>query len=280
MRTFVTRLRSATWLGWQLDSNWTDPFLFLVYTVLRPLATGLILAGIFWAVGSRARTPEAFAGFWLANAFHNFVNQALVGMGYAVVEEREEYETLKFVVVSPVGMFTYLAGRAVVKLAMAVIGVVMLLAIGAWLLHLRWPATGAHLGPLALTLALGVAATVSSGFLVAGLGLSMPRAAINVNEGIMVGLYLLCGVIFPIDLLPRALQNVSLALPFTYWYEALRRFTLGHGASARLGAWSDGTLLAALAASTLAFVLLGRYGYLALERRARRLGRLDQTTLF
>ncbi|MGH7742432.1 MAG: hypothetical protein ACRENS_10460, partial [Candidatus Eiseniibacteriota bacterium] len=92
--------------------------------------------------------------------------------------------------------------------------------------------------------------------------------------------YLLCGVIFPIDLLPRALQDFTLALPFTLWYEALRRFILGHGASARIGAWSDGALLASLALSTLVFAALGRWGYRALETHARRLGRLDQTTTF
>ena len=118
------------------------------------------------------------------------------------------------------------------------------------------------------------------GFLVAGWALVLPRIAISVNEGIAVALYLMCGVIFPVDLLPRGLQEISLGLPFTYWYEALRRFLLGHGASAQLASWSDGALLGTLAASTLAFALLSRWGYLAMERRARQLGRLDQTTLF
>ena len=24
----------ATWLGWQIESNWTDPFLFAVYSIV------------------------------------------------------------------------------------------------------------------------------------------------------------------------------------------------------------------------------------------------------
>jgi ABC-type polysaccharide/polyol phosphate export permease len=123
-------------------------------------------------------------------------------------------------------------------------------------------------------------ACVFLGFLIAGWGLLLPRAAMAVNEGVALALYLLCGVIFPIDLLPRAIAVFSFALPFTYWYEALRRFLLGSGSSALLGAWSDATLLAALALSTLVFVLVSRWGYFALEREARRRGRLDQTTLF
>ena len=38
-RTF----RMATWLGWQVESNWTDPFLFAVYVIFKPLATAAIL---------------------------------------------------------------------------------------------------------------------------------------------------------------------------------------------------------------------------------------------
>jgi ABC-type polysaccharide/polyol phosphate export permease len=87
-------------------------------------------------------------------------------------------------------------------------------------------------------------------------------------------------VVFPIDLLPRGLEELALAMPFTYWYEALRRFILGSGASGRIAQWSDGQLLTALAVSTLVFALISRWGYGALERRARQQGRLDQTTLF
>jgi hypothetical protein len=39
-------------------------------------------------------------------------------------------------------------------------------------------------------------------------------------------------------------------------------------------------LLGALLVTTVAFGLLGHFGYSALERRARQQGRLDQTTLF
>ena len=47
MRVLGARLRTAAWLGWQVESNWADPLVFGIYTVLRPLATALILAGTF-----------------------------------------------------------------------------------------------------------------------------------------------------------------------------------------------------------------------------------------
>jgi len=108
---------------------------------------------------------------------------------------------------------------------------------------------------------------------------SCARVAITINEG--VGAVLLPGVRrhLPVDLLPRGLQEIALALPFTYCTSDAP-FLLGHGASRRLGAWSDGHLLAALALSTAVFVIVAYWGYNRLERRARRLGRLDQTTMF
>ena len=33
----------AAWLGWQIESNWTDPFLFAVYSIVKPLASAGIL---------------------------------------------------------------------------------------------------------------------------------------------------------------------------------------------------------------------------------------------
>jgi ABC-2 type transport system permease protein len=279
-RAWPARLRSAAWLGWQIESNWADPYLFVIYAVMRPLAMALILAGMYWAVGGEAARREAFLGFYLANAFHVYVTQVVIGMGWLVVEEREDYETLKYVAASPVGMLTYLTGRSSVKLLLATVSMVLALVVGWFLLGLRWDWGAVAWGPLLFSLAVGIGACVCLGYLVAGVALLLPRAAITLNEGLAVALYLLCGVIFPLDLLPRALQAVALSLPFTYWYEAIRRFLLGRGASEQLGAWSDGWLLGVLVGSSLAFAILSRWGYLSLERRARQLGRLDQTTLF
>jgi ABC-2 type transport system permease protein len=280
MRAALARYRTAAWLGWQVESNWADPFVFAIYSLLRPLGAAFILAGMYWAVAGNAARPQAFAALFLGSAFHEYVLRLLVGMGWVVFEEREEYETLKYVVASPVGMFTYLWGRSAPKFALASVSVLLTLAAGWFVLGVRWDWGLVHWLALLAAFGLGLVAAVYLGFLVAGLCLLLPRAAMNVAEGAGLALYLLCGVIFPVDMLPRGLQAVALALPFTYWYECLRRFLLGRGASALLSGWSDGALLGALAATTLLTVLVSRWGYHALERRARQQGRIDQATLF
>jgi ABC-2 type transport system permease protein len=204
----------------------------------------------------------------------------LVGLGWVVFEEREEYETLKYVYASPVGMFTYLAGRSSVKFALATVSVVVTLAAGWFLLGVRWDWSHVQWLPLAAAMVAGLSSTLFLGFLLAGWSLVLMRAAMVVLEGTTLASYLLCGVIFPIDLLPRPLQWISMSLPFTWWYEALRRFLAGHGTRGIMQRFSDTQVLLVLGASTIVFAVLARWGYFAFERRARQLGRLDQTTLF
>lgn len=280
MRVLVTRLKLASWLGWQIESNWTAPLTFVVYSILRPVGTALILAGMYWSVARHGASPAAFASFYVANAFHEYVVRVLLGMGWIVIEEREEYETLRYVYTSPVGLLTYLAGRSTVKFALATLSATMILVLGATVLGVRWDPHAVRIVPFLVAFVLGLVATLCAGFIVSGIALVLPRNAINLNEGLGIGLFLLCGVIFPIDLLPHGLRELSLVLPFTYWYESLRRFLLGHGASTLLAGWSDARLLGTLLISTAVLAVFSMWAFGALERRARRLGRLDHSTLF
>lgn len=280
MTATIARLRSAAWLGWQVESNWADPVLFTIYIVARPLAGALILVAMYHAVRGPGTHDPLFVGFFVANAFHNYVNTVVVGMGWAIFEEREEYETLKYVYAAPIGIFTYLVGRSGVKFTLASISMLITLGLGWFALGVRWQWSVVQWPALALTMVLGLVSALFLGLLLAGWALVLPRAAMLVLEGVTVSLYLLCGVIFPIDLLPRVLQWVAMALPFTWWYEALRRFLLGKGSSALLAPLPDLALLGILAAVTVAGAMGSYRAYEALERRARRLGRLDQTTLF
>ena len=280
MRALARRLGGAAQLGWRIEANWTDPMIFVVYRIARPLATALILAAMYIAVRGSASQHASFAGFYVANAFHEFVDTVLIGMGWTVFEEREEYETLKYVYTSSTGLLTYLVGRSSVKFVLATVSCVVVLVVGWLLVGVRWEWSAVRWGYLLPALVLGLGSTLALGMLLAGWALVLTRVAITVLEGVSLSLYLLCGVIFPIDLLPVAVRWVTLLLPFTWWYETLRRFLLGAPSHGFFGGFSDPALLGGLAASTAVFAVVARGGYAAFEHRARSLGRLDQTTLF
>ena len=106
-------LRMATWLGWQVESNWTDPFLFAMYVILKPLATAAILVVMYSIItGSNYESP-LFPYIYLGNAFYIYVGAVMSGVSWAVVEDREHYKTLKYMYIAPISIPFYWLGRGV-----------------------------------------------------------------------------------------------------------------------------------------------------------------------
>ena len=56
-RSFMTAAR----LGWQTEANWTDPILFFIYSVAKPLSTTLIFVVMIEVIGGAA--TREFRGF-------------------------------------------------------------------------------------------------------------------------------------------------------------------------------------------------------------------------
>jgi ABC-2 type transport system permease protein len=109
----------------------------------------------------------------------------------------------------------------------------------------------------------------------------MARQGMYLSEGIAGLMYLLCGVVFPISVLPGWLQPVSLALPPTYWLEGMRRAILGNlegQLPSPLSTWSHAELTLALVVSTGVFSVFAWWFFRWSERRAWRNGRIEETT--
>lgn len=63
----------ATWLGWQVESNWTDPFLFAVYVIIKPLASAAILVVMYAIITGGDYESPLFPYIYLGNAFYIYV---------------------------------------------------------------------------------------------------------------------------------------------------------------------------------------------------------------
>ncbi len=59
MTETLRTLRWSTWLGWQIESNWADVRLFLLYLVIKPVCGSLLLVCMFYAAkyGLEATNP-------------------------------------------------------------------------------------------------------------------------------------------------------------------------------------------------------------------------------
>jgi ABC-2 type transport system permease protein len=278
-------LRWSVWLGWQIESNWTDPWLFAVYVVAKPLTGSLLLVFMFWAAWSATQgavRPESMAFSYAGNALYMLVGAVGFGMSGSVIADREHYGMLKYVRISPAGLQSYLVGRGLAGGAQGALGALLTIAAGL-LLPLGLRETMAH-GPIAwgwlvFYMVLGLVLLLALGLLLAGAVLNMARHGMFLSEGVGSALYLLSGAVFPLDVLPVWLRAVGQALPTTYWLEGMRRALLGpKAAQETLAGWSHCDLAWALAASTLALVILSQLVFRWGERRAQRLGRFDQTS--
>jgi len=90
--------------------------------------------------------------------------------------------------------------------------------------------------------------------------------------------FLLCGAIFPLEVLPGPVQNIAAALPITWWIEGLRRALLGTTSPGILGTMPTNELLLILAVGTAVIWIISPRLFVAGIDRAREKGYLDRNT--
>jgi ABC-2 type transport system permease protein len=280
MTESVQSLRMATWLGWQIESNWADPLLFAIYSIAKPMAGALILVFMYAVVAEGGLQNPLFPQIFVGNGFYIYVGAVLMGVSWAIMDDREHYGMLKYMYTAPLNIYFYILGRGVAKTLTATVAVMITLAFGVVALGIAIDPARVDWVLLLLSLSFGLVGLAFMGILLGGVSLVTARHNYFVGEAVAGALYLLCGAVFPIDVLPRALQIFGQALPLTYWLEALRRALLGQGASSRLASLSDGMLLAILAGSTLALGLISVFCYRWAEHRAKEKGLIDMQTMY
>jgi ABC-2 type transport system permease protein len=282
MRDHLRTLRLATWLGWQLETNWASPWLFALYVFIKPVCGSLMLVCMFFAARSATggRVPAEFLPYlYVSNACYGLVGTVMFGLSYAVVRDREHYRMLKYVYVSPAHFQTYFLGRGAARGLEGTIGGIVNVTVGLFLFSELRDAVGIDVPWLLVYLLIGSALLWACGMLLAAACLNMSRNGMFLSEGIAGLVYLLSGVVFPLKALPEWVQPIALSLPTTYWLEGMRRALMGPLPDALRGplsAWSNGELALMLLATTAALVVLAQLFWNWSERRAWRNGKLEE----
>ncbi len=283
MNTHWRTFRSAAWLGWQMDSNWTEPWLFLVYSVVKPIAGAFILVliyTIFSQIGGFA-SSAMFSFVYVGNAFFIFVGATLFGTFQVIQTDREWYQTLRYTYIAPISYYTYIVGRAASKVAIAAFAVVITLAFGWAFLGVRFAFSLADVPMFVAALVLGLLCLIAIGLTLAGVSFLTAKHVHGLAEGIPGLFYVFCGVLFPLTVLPPWGQTIGRAIPLTYWFDITRRLILPpNNIPTGLGQYSDLGILALLLAFTLIFALLSIGVFRLGEFIARRAGKLDMTTSY
>jgi len=266
--------RTAIGLGWAIEANWSDPFLFAVYTLAKPLAAAGILIVMFQVITQGANT--GFLQFLIVgSALWNVVFGVMAGLVQAILEDRERYRMLKYVVVTPASLFPFLLGRSLARVLVSFVAVALTLLVGVVFLGVELRPNFLILVPATI---LGVLAVIGLGIFMAGWCLQLRQEAWHYPEAIAGALYLVSGAIFPIDVLPGLVHPIAYASPTTWWLEASRRGLLGHGSPGVIGGLPDAVVMLFLVVSTSITIPLALAAFGWFMRRARQAGVLDMVT--
>jgi ABC-2 type transport system permease protein len=278
LRSFLV----ASWLGWQIESNWTDPLLFAIYSIARPVASVTILVVMYSVITNGALQEPMFAYMYLGNALYILVGQVMTGVSWAVIDDREHYRTLRHLFTTSMDHYWYLLGRGVAKLIIGAISVLITIGFGliAFKLPIRWESIdwGLFLGSTAL----GIISLATLGVILGGMTLMMARHFWGIGEAVAGALYLCTGAIFPLDTLPAWIRPIGFIFPVTYWLELARRGLLGSEAPRfpTLAVFSDAQLMGILAAITAALVAISAVYYRWAVHRAKEKGMIDMETAY
>ncbi len=270
----------ATWLGWQIESNWTDPFLFAVYSIVKPLASAGILVIMYSIIAKGNFGTPIFPYIYYGNAFYIYVGAVMAGISWAVIDDREHYKTLKYMYIAPIRIPVYWLGRGVARFLSGTLAVIITLAFGVLFLHVPLDLTKVNWPLFIVSLALGIAMLSMLGLILASITLLVAHHFFLIGEAVASALYLLSGAIFPLDVLPIWLRPVGYAIPITYWLELMRRSLSGSVAQAfpTLARFSDLQLLGILLGLSIVFGILAGVVFRFCDIRARERGLIDFVT--
>jgi len=273
--TFVSNLRALYAIAqkdWQ--QFWRYPLNAFGY-VMQPLIwfTPVFFMGQAFSVNGQAQGFAAYSGsgdyisfVLLGSVLGNFINSVFWGIGYALKNDMDS-GVLESTWLTPVPRPILLIGRTITSLVTTSIISAAMLLVAALLFGFR--PTGNAL--LALAPAIPM--------LIGLYGFGMAFAAIvllmrDANTLVDVSSYLVnlfSGSQFPVQSLPRFLLPISLALPLTYGYDAVRGFLLHTRTLFPLG-----TELIILVGFMLVMVWFGIWFFNRMERTVRQKGTLGQ----
>lgn len=284
-RSFVT----ATRLGWQTEANWTDPLLFFIYSVAKPVSSALIFVVMIEVIGG-ASTREFRAFVVVGTALWALVISGIAGLAWSILDDRERYRMLKYVVVSPSDFLTVMLGRGVARIAVGAMGALITLIVGVLLLGVPFDAGRIHWPLLVAVMVGGLVTIVAVGIVLAAVCIQTRQEAWSYPEAAAGALFLLSGAVFPLIALPGAVQWLAFANPLAWWIEGVRLALFDAGVSGIGGAGSAFTaftgrlrpepyeIVVALLGTGAVVTLAAIVGFRVSLRRAKDRGLLDQTT--
>lgn len=276
LRTFAT----ATWLGWQVESNWTDLFVFLIYSIVAPISRASILVVMYLVIrGNDFSNPE-FVNMYLGNALFGLIGNVVNAISGGIIEEREHYRTLKYLYVAPIKIPVYLIGRGVAAMAGAILSLVATVLFAA--IFLKMPLNFAAINwPLLIpSLIFGFVSSVSIGLILAGWALTIKNNPWVLGQSFVSLFFFVSGAVFPLSVIFGSAQWPGYLFPVGFWLVLTRRALvpgIGHSFPMYENL-SDPQLLLLLIGYSIVSVVIAFGIFKRFDHKAREEGMIDMVS--
>ncbi len=216
--------KAALWLAWKIESNWTSPPLFILFCVIKPVSFLLIITFMFkFAIGGSTFDVNYFSFFFIGAVLYIYVSNILSSMANVIFEDREHYEVIKYVYISPLNFYAYFLSYGLIRFLLATISVSISFWGGYLFLGLNPFNVLKSLNLFVISSAAAVASIFFCGVIIGSLTLLTARNATLISETAAGFFMILCGALFPLHYLPEFLRQISVKIPISQWFEISRR---------------------------------------------------------
>ncbi len=265
---------ASMYVGLQIESNWTKKWVWLLYLAAYPVGSFLAVLILYGAFGQETgMLPYALYG----SVFYYSLSMVFFDMAFSVHDDREHYQTLKYIFLSSTSYRTYLCGRAAARYLIALTGIAINFCWLVPVLHLPFHPSW---GFLVAGVFLGFLVAAGLGMCVASVFLLTIKLDVDVVEALFGGMFVISGALFPPTAFPPVFAKIAEFIPMSSFIELMRRAISGKILTDFLSGLSTVQLLGNVAISAILLFGLGSLLVSYGSRQAQRKGYIDVTTAF
>jgi len=272
----IRGLIASIYVGIQIESNWTKKWLYAIYILLFAFSTTLPVIIIYGFLAGGFNT-DVFGFAFVGSLFYFVFSSLFFNTSFTVIDDREHYRMLKYIIVSKTNYVIYTLGRAIgyVILQVSASIIVLLIFIPVFRLTLS-----VNVWLLMAALVAGFIGSFGIALMFASYYLLSIREETSLMDILFGALFLISGAMFPPTILPKFGYFASLYFPLSSAIELGRFALFGRHLTTFLSGYSTFGLLSFAYAINISYFITGFVLINFALKTAIKKGYIDITTAF
>lgn len=272
----IRGLLASIYIGIQIESNWTKKIFYLIFLLTVSFTAVLAVILIYGILGGGFKT-NTFVFAISGSLFYFLLSDIFFNTAWTVVDDREHYRMLKYIIVSKLNYLVYLLGRGMAKEILSLISVGLAFL---WVIPIFRLPLNINCSLFLFALLFSFVGAFGLALIFSGYYMLSIRGETTLMDVLFGGFFIISGALFPPNVLPKPIYAISVYFPLTNSIEMLRFSVFGKHLSPFLADISFGQFLLLFVFSNLITLLIGLLIINFSIKRAVKKGFIDITTAF